>query len=356
MQKLTLVALRYPFSLLFFALPFINPNAAFADHSPGNIRVTRVTVDLKTRTALISGENFDWGDLTLSIADERLKVVSATESKITARIPESLEPGSYQLLVFASRSQKPRWLPPFKQVEEFYFTVASASDTGPQGPKGDPGPAGPQGPEGQVGPMGPQGPAGADGAVGPQGLTGLTGAQGPEGPRGPQGAQGPQGDIGPMGPQGLQGEKGDQGLTGAMGPQGDVGPAGADGATGPMGPEGPKGDTGATGAVGPKGDTGPAGAEGPAGPQGVAGVQGPVGPTGPQGPAGPRGPGVDQTKHCGCIMVDSDVPSPSTDGLTVHLCPAGRYLAGLVQEPTCGGTNRDNCVNSLYCCQVCEDP
>lgn len=52
------------------------------------------------------------------------------------------------------------------------------SQTGPQGPQGDPGPAGPQGPQGDMGSAGPQGEPG------------------------PQGPQGPQGEVGPQGPAG----------------------------------------------------------------------------------------------------------------------------------------------------------
>lgn len=71
--------------------------------------------------------------------------------------------------------------------------------TGPQGPKGDTGPAGPAGPPGASGPMGPQGPAGKTGPTGPQGPIGETG---PRGPQGPKGDTGPQGPIGPQGPKG----------------------------------------------------------------------------------------------------------------------------------------------------------
>lgn len=55
---------------------------------------------------------------------------------------------------------------------------------GPQGPKGDTGPAGPAGPKGDTGPQGPAGPAGADGAQGPAGADGQPGADGAPGPVG----------------------------------------------------------------------------------------------------------------------------------------------------------------------------
>ena len=46
---------------------------------------------------------------------------------------------------------------------------------GPQGEKGDTGPAGPQGERGETGPAGPQGPQGPQGEMGPQGEKGADG-------------------------------------------------------------------------------------------------------------------------------------------------------------------------------------
>jgi hypothetical protein len=59
--------------------------------------------------------------------------------------------------------------------------------TGPQGPKGDPGPAGAPGPKGDKGDPGP------------------AGGPGPKGDQGPQGDPGPKGDKGDPGPQGAPG-------------------------------------------------------------------------------------------------------------------------------------------------------
>ena len=58
------------------------------------------------------------------------------------------------------------------------------SQTGPQGPKGDTGPAGAAGPKGDKGDPGPAGPAG------PKGDSGPSGPQGPSGPPGPSPAAG----------------------------------------------------------------------------------------------------------------------------------------------------------------------
>ncbi len=127
------------------------------------------------------------------------------------------------------------------------------SQTGPQGPQGEPGE---QGPPGEVGPQGPQGPQGLPGEQGPQGLAGEVGPQGLPGEVGPQG---PQGDPGGMG---LQGDVGPQGEPGAMGPQGDVGPQGEPGAMGPQGEVGPQGPQGEPGAMGPQGEVGPQGPQG----------------------------------------------------------------------------------------------
>lgn len=81
---------------------------------------------------------------------------------------------------------------------------------GPQGPKGDTGPAGPQGPKGDIGATGPQGPKGDAGPAGIQGI------QGERGPQGIQGPIGPKGDTGPAGPQGPQGPQGEPGLPADM--------------------------------------------------------------------------------------------------------------------------------------------
>lgn len=84
--------------------------------------------------------------------------------------------------------------------------------TGPQGPKGEQGPAGigiagPLGPQGEVGPRGPQGEVGPQGDVGPKGDTGIQGPQGPPGPKGDSDVKGNTGE------KGVKGDKGERGAS-----------------------------------------------------------------------------------------------------------------------------------------------
>ena len=91
---------------------------------------------------------------------------------------------------------------------------------GPEGPRGEQGPAGIQGPQGELGPQGVQGDKGCPG---PQGEQGIPGPEGPAGPKGDPGVQGPKGDKGDTGPQGEKGDTGEQGEQGIQGPKGDTG-------------------------------------------------------------------------------------------------------------------------------------
>jgi hypothetical protein len=93
----------------------------------------------------------------------------------------------------------------------FGAVSVAACSQGPQGSKGEQGPAGPQGAKGEQGPAGPPGPSGSkgeQGSPGPQGAKGEQGPPGPEGsvgPKGEQGSAGPSGQAGPPGPAGSSG-------------------------------------------------------------------------------------------------------------------------------------------------------
>jgi hypothetical protein len=94
-----------------------------------------------------------------------------------------------------------------------------------------------------------------------------------KGPQGPRGEAGPAGANGPAGPAGPKGETGPAGERGVMGPDGPMGPQGLVGPDGPPGPAGPAGATGPRGSAGPTGPEGPAGQPGPRGPAGVSGLE-----------------------------------------------------------------------------------
>lgn len=78
-------------------------------------------------------------------------------------------------------------------------------ETGPQGPRGEPGPPGCPGERGETGPQGPRGEPGPPGCPGERGETGPQGVTGPQGPQGATGPQGPRGEPGARGPEGPPG-------------------------------------------------------------------------------------------------------------------------------------------------------
>jgi len=106
----------------------------------------------------------------------------------------------------------------------------STGPPGLQGPNGEAGILGPPGTEGGDGTRGNAGAAGSGGRNGPSGGKGPTGKQGDPAP-----AYGPQGTKGESGPAGPSGIKGESGPTGDQGFVGGNGPDGADGAQGNMG-------------------------------------------------------------------------------------------------------------------------
>jgi hypothetical protein len=145
-------------------------------------------------------------------------------------------------------------------------------------------------------------------------------ARGPEGPRGQGGPAGPAGAKGAIGPQG------------PAGPKGETGPAGKDGATGLRGPAGADGPPGPQGMVGADGPSGPAGPQGPVGPGGPSGPAGPAGADGPSGPTGPRGPaGVSGFEVVTARTPASGFNSENTKQATAQ-CPSGKHLIGTAAD------------------------
>ena len=230
-------------------------NSAIADDDR-TFDVKHVQVDFAQRLVQVYGDNFTDrknSPLTAKLGDVPLSLTVQNDSRITATLPEGIEPGTYALIFSKNKGRRA------DEIARVYLAVAMLE----------------RGPEGQPGAQGPQGDAGPQGEVGPQGDVG------------PQGLQGPQGSEGPAGPQGVPGADGATGPAGPIGPVGAIGPVGPEGAAGPVGPAGEAGPVGATGAEGPMGPKGDTGAQGEQGIQGIAGIQGPQGEVGPQGPAGP---------------------------------------------------------------------
>src|SRR5581483_133965 len=143
--------------------------------------------------------------------------------------------------------------------------------------------------------------------------------------RGPQGLRG---DAGPAGARGPAGERGPAGLAGPAGPKGPIGPAGPQGVPGATGPAGPKGADGPAGPQGPAGKDGMAGPTGPTGPVGPVGPRGPAGPPGSAGPQGPRG----AAGMSGFEIVSARTPAVGFNSDNTKrasaLCPDGKRLVG----------------------------
>jgi len=151
---------------LFCALAAMN--RAQADDN-NHLVILAAQPQFPANTVTITGTNFGTGTPSVSLDGSALTVTSSSATRIVAKLPASIAPGSYLLAVKAAKKGK-------EDDEEgdsatFVLTLGAV---GPQGP---------------IGPIGPQGP------VGPQGVTGATGAQGPIGPQGPMGPQGRDGNL-----------------------------------------------------------------------------------------------------------------------------------------------------------------
>lgn len=137
----------------------------------GSLAITSASADANAELLTVRGLNFGSPVPRVTLAGERLEVLSWGPFEILAALPPGLEPGSYRLAVSSGRGER--------RSDTFDVTIGAAGPAGPPGPEG---------PEGPAGLPGPQGPGGLPGPVGP---TGPVGAPGPPGPPGPAGGGGP---------------------------------------------------------------------------------------------------------------------------------------------------------------------
>jgi YVTN family beta-propeller protein len=122
--------------------------------SADSLVINSAQVNLLANMISISGRNF--GDLmpVVNFAATPLEVTSFSPTKIKAKLPADLSPGSYHLEVFAGGVSS-----------RFGSLDVTVGNTGPQGSSGPAGPAGPQGPPGPPGPQGVPAPAGPAGLM-----------------------------------------------------------------------------------------------------------------------------------------------------------------------------------------------
>lgn len=128
------------------------------------IAIYSAVVNASNNHVTISGKNFSPSGLapTVVFATTTLTLVSFTDQKVVATLPNGFTAASYSLVVVNSNSQ----------VATFSVTLGAVGPSGapgPAGPTGAQGPAGPTETTGTQGPAGPQGPAGATGATGAPG-------------------------------------------------------------------------------------------------------------------------------------------------------------------------------------------
>jgi hypothetical protein len=121
----------------------------------------------------------------------QLTITASTPTSLTANLPASLPPGSYELFVSSSGNVSDSG-----HTAELDVTIGT---TGPQGATGATGATGAPGANGINGAPGATGATGSPGANGMNGAPGATGATGSQGPTGAQGPQGPTGATGPAG-------------------------------------------------------------------------------------------------------------------------------------------------------------
>jgi len=140
--------------------------------------ITSAGADELLEILVIDGRNFGGSRLPIvRLGGVGIPVLTATDTQITAAIPEGTYAASYQLVVVRSE-------PPPLASMPFEVTVGAVGPTGPPGP---PGPQGIQGPPGSDGATGADGAPGEPGPKGDQGDPGAAGEQGAQGPQGPPG-------------------------------------------------------------------------------------------------------------------------------------------------------------------------
>ena len=203
-------------------------------------------------TDTITREDQKKGKWTGDLKDKYLATADAISQRLDPYVTDTTP--ATMLLPYSEQDGK-QWFDNEDIVGRYWDADADAwitlANTGPIGPKGDPGPPGLDVHIGNTPPTdirrawyhtgrgrlliwyddgdsrqwvdaspsiagtpGGTGVAGPVGAVGPQGPIGLTG---PQGPQGIQGVKGDKGDVGPQGPQGLNG------VAGPAGPKGQTG-------------------------------------------------------------------------------------------------------------------------------------
>ncbi len=260
------------------SLPLIGLMVASAPLLAAAPTITSANANANITAIDVTGTNFvAQGNkpLVASLNNIQLTITHSTPTSLTANLPATLPPGSYQLFVSTSGNVNDDG-----HTAELDVTIGT---TGPQGPTGA------TGANGAPGATGAAGMTGANGATGPTGSPGANGMNGAPGATGPAGSPGANGAPGATGATGVTGANGATGATGPTGSPGANGMNGATGATGPAGPAGPTGSPGATGMTGAQGATGPTGSPGTDGVNGAPGATGSTGPTGLKGDTGATG-------------------------------------------------------------------
>ena len=159
--------------IILMAMALLAPAAAWAAKDNGKrMAIHSAIANPQTGLVVILGRNLKHKkrDPKVTLGATALTVQSATDTVITAVLPDPIDPGTYPLTV-STRGKGGD--DDGKRSQTVDFTIGAVGLQGPQGPKGD---------------------TGATGATGPAGLKGDTGATGPKGDQGIQGATGPKGD------------------------------------------------------------------------------------------------------------------------------------------------------------------